>query len=605
MNRRSFRLRVLAQTLPFLLMAPGLVLAQTPPTRGQATAALNQPAKPGAAQYTRQQIDQIVAPIALYPDKLLSQVLMAATYPDQVVAAAQWVQDPSHKDLKGDELVSALEPMPWDPSVKALAAFPQIIVMMSEHIEWTEALGVAFATQQAEVMARVQALRHLAMKSGRLGKVRHLTVREEGPAVVITSAEADKIYVPVYNPTVVYGEWQDREFPPVFVPPPQGFVVETIEPGIEVSVGYSIVRPLWGWSRPDWREQRIAINRTEYTRITRNVEVGPGDIWRHAGPVVLVAPTAVSRTMVNVNVPSGTVAPARAAAAVALPQRAVADPAQIKTQTTTAQPGTTQSAPGQANTAQPSTAQPGKTQETTAQPGATQPNAAQPGKAQSGTSQPEQNQTRTNQPSAAQPAQGQAATARPNTVQPRQGQASPAQPSEPQARHPEASRLNQEKGEAKSSEALGAREQERAKMPGAPQQLTAPQERAGSSNPAEPKQPATRAPEHNGAATTPGQHEQRARMPEQGGSSMSPREQHPVARAPERAAPQPPPGAQAPGAAAPEQHQQRRPGPEAGEGSSTPPAAAAPHAPPQVQRQPEPAGGLPPGRQEDKEKKEH
>src|SRR5881394_110450 len=122
----SFRLRILAQTLPFLLVAP-IALAQTPPakapTRGQATAALKQPADPGAAHYTRQQIDQMVAPIALYPDQVLSQVLMAATYPQQVVEAAQWLKEPGHGDLKGDALARALEPLPWDPSVKALTAF--------------------------------------------------------------------------------------------------------------------------------------------------------------------------------------------------------------------------------------------------------------------------------------------------------------------------------------------------------------------------------------------------------------------------------------------------------------------------------------------------
>ena len=358
---KPFRLRILAQTLPFLLITPGLALAQNAPTRHQATAALNQPAKPGAQQYTRQQIDQMVAPIALYPDQLLSQILMAATYPQQVVEAAQWLQ--GHPDMNGDALVSALEPLPWDPSVKALAAFPQIIVMMSDHIEWTEALGVAFVTHQAEVMARVQALRHLAMKSGQIGKVKHLAVRQQGQAIVITSAEPDKIYVPVYNPTVVYGQWQDREFPPVFLPPPQGFVAETIEPGFEVSRGYSVVRPLWGWSEPDWRTNRITVNSTEYTRITRNVEVGPGNTWRHAGPVLLVAPGAVPRTtsVTTTNVPAGTVLPGRAAAVTVLPQRAAAQPNLIQTQTTTTQSGQ----PGQATTTQTNTSQAGQTPSTT------------------------------------------------------------------------------------------------------------------------------------------------------------------------------------------------------------------------------------------------
>src|SRR5437763_2139902 len=357
-----FRLRILAQTLPFLLITPGLALAQNAPTRHQATAALNQPAKPGAQQYTRQQIDQMVAPIALYPDQLLSQILMAATYQQQVVEAAQWLQ--GHPDMNGDALVSALAPLPWDPSVKALAAFPQIIVMMSEHIEWTEALGVAFVTQQAEVMARVQALRHLAMKSGQIGKVKHLAVRQQGQAIVITSAEPDKIYVPVYNPTVVYGQWQDREFPPVVLPPPQGFVAETIEPGFEVSRAYSVVRPLWGWSEPDWRTNRISVNSTEYTRITRNVEVGPGNTWRHAGPVMLVSPGGVSRstTVTTTNVPAGTVLPGPAAAVTILPQRAAAQPQLIQSQTTTTQSGQ----PGQSQT---TTVQPGQTGTTTSRPG--------------------------------------------------------------------------------------------------------------------------------------------------------------------------------------------------------------------------------------------
>src|SRR5205085_9933939 len=119
---KSFRLRILVQTLPFLLIAP-VALAQAPakaPSRGQATAALNKPANPGAAHYTRQQIDQLVAPIALYPDQVLSQGLMAATYPQQVVEAEQWLKE--HGDLKGDTLAQALEPLPWDPSVKALVA---------------------------------------------------------------------------------------------------------------------------------------------------------------------------------------------------------------------------------------------------------------------------------------------------------------------------------------------------------------------------------------------------------------------------------------------------------------------------------------------------
>src|SRR5207237_1723151 len=122
------RLRLIAPVLPLLLIAPVIGLAQAPPIRGEATAALN----PSAPHHTRQQIDQLVAPIALYPDQLLTQVLMAATYPQQIAEAAQWLQDPNNAALKGDALAGALEPLSWDPSVKSLVAFPQIITMLNE-----------------------------------------------------------------------------------------------------------------------------------------------------------------------------------------------------------------------------------------------------------------------------------------------------------------------------------------------------------------------------------------------------------------------------------------------------------------------------------------
>ncbi|HKS90210.1 MAG TPA: DUF3300 domain-containing protein, partial [Stellaceae bacterium] len=328
----SFRLRIMAQVLPFLLIAPGIALAQAPPTRGEAAAAVNHATNRAMPQYTRQQIDQLVAPIALYPDQLLTQVLMAATYPQQIAEAAQWLQQAGHANLKSEALAAALEPLPWEPSVKALVAFPGVIAMLSEHIEWTQALGVAFATQQADVMMRVQSLRHLAYRSGKLRTFRHLAVREEGSVIIITSAEPDRIFVPVYNPTVVYGAWPYPAYPPVFIPPPPNFVAETLTPGIEVSVGYGIVAPLWGWSRPDWRDRRITINRNEYSRITNNVELAPGNFWQHRGPVVLAAPVTEQRNVrQNVQAPHGTVAPAAAAAVVNLPQRAAAQPTQIRT----------------------------------------------------------------------------------------------------------------------------------------------------------------------------------------------------------------------------------------------------------------------------------
>ena len=142
---RAFRYRLIAQAVSLLLALPPLVYAQPiqPPTQAEAAAALT----PAPAAFSIQQLDQMLAPIALYPDQLLMQVLMAATFPQQVIEAGQWLQDPGNAALTGDALASALQPLPWDPSVKSLVAFPQIISMLTEHFDWTQALGTAFANQ--------------------------------------------------------------------------------------------------------------------------------------------------------------------------------------------------------------------------------------------------------------------------------------------------------------------------------------------------------------------------------------------------------------------------------------------------------------------------
>jgi hypothetical protein len=575
---KSFRLRILAQVLPFLLITPGIALAQAPPSRAQATAAAGQPNKPAAAQYNRQQIDQMVAPIALYPDQLLTQVLMAATYPTQIVEAAEWLQKPENAELKGDALVAALQPFPWDPSVKALVAFPQIVVMLSEHVEWTETLGVAFASQQAEVMARVQALRRLAVKSGHIKKMRQLAVREEGPVIVIAPAEPDRIFVPVYNPVVVYGAWPERDYPPVFIPPPPRFVAETIAPGIEVSVGFGIVAPLWGWSRPDWRSNQITINRVEYTRITNNVnvQIGPGDSWRRTGPVVLAAPAATPRAPAAASVPAGTVAPKGAAAVVSLPQKAASQPALIKTQTAT-EPGSTQPGKTQATTSPPATAQPGQTtagKPTTQQPGTAQtpaqPGTAQTGPAKEGTAKPSTAQTGpakegTAKPSTAQTGPAKEGAAKPSTAQTRQPREDTAKPStaqtgttqpEQQTAPTTTTRPGKAPGTAGAPAANQAREPAPAPSAGRP------------AGPGAAK--STR--DEAGVKAPSGAREQMPRTPGQGGpAAAAPPAAPPAAtRGPEQVGAKPAPG-QPPGQA----HQ--RPAPDAArQGSSAPPSTATP-----------------------------
>ena len=156
----------------------------------------------------QEQLDQMLAPIALHPDPLLSQILMAATYPLEVVQAARWVR--ANPGLKGEEAVRAVESKEWDPSVKSLVAFPEILAMMDQHLEWTEDLGEAFLAQQAQVMDAIQALRQRAEQAGNLEPNERRLVRREADHIIIDPPAPDVVYVPYYDPRVVYGPWRHR-----------------------------------------------------------------------------------------------------------------------------------------------------------------------------------------------------------------------------------------------------------------------------------------------------------------------------------------------------------------------------------------------------------
>ena len=154
-----------------------------------------------------EQLDQLLAPIALYPDALLAQILMASTYPLEIVKANRWFGDPRHAALSGDQLAAALEAEIWDPSIKALAIIPQILRMMDANLDWTEQLGDAFVAQQADVMDAVQRLRHQAAAAGTLWSNAQQSVSEEGQGIAIEPTNPAYIYPPLYNPAVVYGPW--------------------------------------------------------------------------------------------------------------------------------------------------------------------------------------------------------------------------------------------------------------------------------------------------------------------------------------------------------------------------------------------------------------
>jgi hypothetical protein len=158
---------------------------------------------PAYTQQTPEQMQQLVAPIALYPDSLVAQILAASTFPEQVVEADRWVQ--AHPDLKGDELGKAVDQQPWDPSVKALAAFPSVLGNMDKNLSWTSSLGDAYYNQQGDVMDAVQVMRRRAQESGNLKTTPQQTVATQDSDISIAPADPDEVYVPAYNPWGVYG----------------------------------------------------------------------------------------------------------------------------------------------------------------------------------------------------------------------------------------------------------------------------------------------------------------------------------------------------------------------------------------------------------------
>ena len=176
-------------------------------------------AQEGKPAFRPEEIDQMVAPIALYPDSLLAQTLAASTYPLEIVQAARFVKQ--NKELKGEKLMAAAKDKDWDPSVKAMLEFPDVLLMMDEKIEWTEKLGDAFLDQQRDVMESVQRLRKKAEESGNLKttKEQKVIVEQETKVIVIEPANPQVVYVPTYNPTVVYGAWPYPAYPPYPVYP--------------------------------------------------------------------------------------------------------------------------------------------------------------------------------------------------------------------------------------------------------------------------------------------------------------------------------------------------------------------------------------------------
>jgi Protein of unknown function (DUF3300) len=196
---RLFLAFLLAIGLLFATL-PQNVLAQDNQDQDQAAQgqAPNPPdARPAYTPQTTDQLDQLVAPIALYPDSLVAQILAASTFPDQIVEADRWVQ--ANPDLKGDALAQAVDKQPWDPSVKALCAFPTVLGNMDKNISWTSSLGDAYYNQQQDVMDAIQRMRRKAQAAGNLKDTPQQTVQDQGNDVVIQPTQPDVVYVPAYG----------------------------------------------------------------------------------------------------------------------------------------------------------------------------------------------------------------------------------------------------------------------------------------------------------------------------------------------------------------------------------------------------------------------
>ena len=236
--------------------------------------------------YSPQQLDQLLAPIALYPDPLLAQILMASTYPLEVVEATQWTHDRHNAGLQGGQLDAALQPMTWDPSVKSLVPFPQVLQMMDTKLEWTQALGNAFLSQQADVGNSIQRLRAEAQAARTLRSSSQETVSTQGQTILIEPASSDMVYVPYYDSRRVYGDWNYPENPPTYFPPPPNYGYVEGD-GIFFGTGLVVVGALWGWDSWDWDRHDIHIDPDRYNRIndytiTHNQQSrATGTTWQH------------------------------------------------------------------------------------------------------------------------------------------------------------------------------------------------------------------------------------------------------------------------------------------------------------------------------------
>lgn len=249
---------LLFATLPQDMMASQDASAQGAPPAPQA---------PAYATQTPEELQRLVAPIALYPDSLVAQILSAATFPEQVVEADRWMQ--AHPELKGEALGQAVDQQPWDPSVKALTAFPSVLGNMDKNISWTSTLGDAYYNQQQDVMDAVQVMRQKAEQAGTLKSTPQQVVTTEGSTIIIQPATPDVVYVPAYDPWLVYG-LPIVAWPGWYPYPGIWFAGPYLSFGIGFGIGF-FAGWGWGWGHwgCNWQGRFVAYDHARYFSSSR------------------------------------------------------------------------------------------------------------------------------------------------------------------------------------------------------------------------------------------------------------------------------------------------------------------------------------------------
>ena len=226
----------------------------------------------GSDGFDAEQLEQLVAPIALYPDALLMQILMASTYPLEIVEADRWIRE--QPDLTGDALDTALLEKDWDPSVKSLTTLPSVLEQMSENLDWTQDLGDAFLAQQNDLLDTVQRMRGLAYDAGNLETTEQQAVtQQEDKIIVIESSSPEVIYVPTYSPTVVYGAgwgYPYWYYPRWYYPPRPGYGMVAFGAGIVVGAA------IWGGCRWGWGRNNVNININRHNEFNRKTNINAG-----------------------------------------------------------------------------------------------------------------------------------------------------------------------------------------------------------------------------------------------------------------------------------------------------------------------------------------